>query len=452
MGQPADSMAAAVREDYLPDLTRPYHNLLSVTRNDGSPAQTFYWDSNAAAMEENGTLHYYLQDEMGSPLRVSGYDSTDSMADGNHGAIDTYLTYGYDEFGNDLARTTGKELEEAGIPNPYTMQGEGQPFGYTGYRYDTLGATYFAQAREYDPQTGRFHAQDVIAGNGAVPVTLNRYGYCLGNPVGLVDLDGKTEELVVDNILKAGIELGEDAQRKSIEQIMKNMCHSYWYTPQGLWESQASLALDSELLRMSDKGKETLKYLELNLEGEWAKDLIESDPVTGEVMAVKPYYVKADQQCGITFGFGHFISYEEVMNDPEEMKLFTAYINTNIDEKIFDWTQNKNPNDNGSKPFAVPGATPVPIEVLNELFEADVESMTKNMLNNFEKRDLKLTIQKVDALMIYRFQHGYLGEMADWVENGLPKELWNVSGNRNLFVKELYFGDIFTYEDCEQVN
>ena len=44
MGQPADSMAAAVREDYLPDLTRPYHNLLSVTRNDGSPAQTFYWD------------------------------------------------------------------------------------------------------------------------------------------------------------------------------------------------------------------------------------------------------------------------------------------------------------------------------------------------------------------------------------------------------------------------
>ncbi len=194
MGQPADSMAAAVREDYLPDLTRPYHNLLSVTRNDGSPAQTFYWDSNAAAMEENGTFHYYLQDEMGSPLRVSGYDSTDSMADGNHGAIDTYLTYGYDEFGNDLARTTGKELEEAGIPNPYTMQGEGQPFGYTGYRYDTLGATYFAQAREYDPQTGRFHAQDVIAGNGAVPVTLNRYGYCLGNPVGMVDLDGLTPE------------------------------------------------------------------------------------------------------------------------------------------------------------------------------------------------------------------------------------------------------------------
>ncbi|MDE6387608.1 MAG: RHS repeat-associated core domain-containing protein [Lachnospiraceae bacterium] len=183
-------MAAGIREDYLLDLTRPYHNLLSVTRNDGTPAQTFYWDSSTAAMEENGTFHYYLQDEMGSPIRVSGYGSEDNMTDRNHDAAAAYLTYGYDEFGNDLARTIGKELEEAGIPNPYTAQGEGQPFGYTGYRYDTLSATYFAQAREYDPQTGRFHAQDVIAGNGAVPVTLNRYTYCLGNPVGLVDLDG----------------------------------------------------------------------------------------------------------------------------------------------------------------------------------------------------------------------------------------------------------------------
>ncbi len=151
----------------------------------GQPA-----DSMAAAMEENGTFHYYLQDEMGSPIRVSGYNSTDSMADGNHDATAAYLTYGYAEFGNDPARTIGKELEEDGIPSPYTMQGEGQPFGYTGYRYDTDSGTYFAQAREYQPQTGRFHAQDVIAGNGAVPVMLNRYGYCLGNPVGMVDLDG----------------------------------------------------------------------------------------------------------------------------------------------------------------------------------------------------------------------------------------------------------------------
>ncbi len=36
------------------------------------------------------------------------------MTDGNHDATDTYLTYGYDESGNDLARTICRELEEAG--------------------------------------------------------------------------------------------------------------------------------------------------------------------------------------------------------------------------------------------------------------------------------------------------------------------------------------------------
>ncbi|MDE6386677.1 MAG: hypothetical protein K2L82_02585, partial [Lachnospiraceae bacterium] len=220
IGQPADNMSAAVREDYLLDLTRPYHNLLSVTRNDGAPAQTFYWDSSTAAMEENGTLHYYLQDEMGSPVRVSGYDSTGSMADGNHDATDTYLTYGYDEFGNDLSRTIGKELEAEGIPDPYTEQGEGQPFGYTGYRYDTLGATYFAQAREYDPQTGRFCAQDVIAGNGAAPVTLNRYTYCLGNPMSCTDYDGMKGYYFYDPLTFTGVDHNGNPYTADINKIV----------------------------------------------------------------------------------------------------------------------------------------------------------------------------------------------------------------------------------------
>ena len=85
-------------------------------------------------------------------------------------------------------------MPATGIPNPYGRQGEDQPFGYTGYRHDGIGGTYFAQAREYQPQNGRFTAEDVIKGNGAFPETLNRYGYCWGNPVGLVDLDGREPE------------------------------------------------------------------------------------------------------------------------------------------------------------------------------------------------------------------------------------------------------------------
>ena len=166
-------------EDYLPDLTKSYHNLLGVKKNGTS--QTFYYDNSVSAMEENGHFHYYLLDELGSPLCVSDWETPENGAAGKS----NYLTYGYDEFGNDL----GKELEQAGIPNPYSSQGEDQPFGYTGYRYDNTAATYFAQAREYNPKTGRFTAEDIIKGNGLIPETLNPYVYCWNSPLGLVDLD-----------------------------------------------------------------------------------------------------------------------------------------------------------------------------------------------------------------------------------------------------------------------
>ena len=77
--------------------------------------------------------------------------------------------------------------------SPYVKQGSTQPFGYTGYCYDGNSGSYFAQAREYQPHTGRAMAEDVIRGKLSVPKTLNRYGYCLGNPIRYVDLDGKTE-------------------------------------------------------------------------------------------------------------------------------------------------------------------------------------------------------------------------------------------------------------------
>lgn len=54
--------------------------------------------------------------------------------------------------------------------------------------------TYFAQAREHQPEVGRFVAGDVIRGRGAMPQTLNQYGYCLGNPLRYVDFNGMEEE------------------------------------------------------------------------------------------------------------------------------------------------------------------------------------------------------------------------------------------------------------------
>ncbi len=176
-GQRTAEEKEGIREEYLLDLTRQYNNMLWLERN--KKKQRFYWDSNVSVMEEKGRKpQYYLQDEMGSVLRI--------LYDNGNGD-----RYGYDEFGRDA-----HVLEQEVKTEPsYTRQGAGQPFGYTGYRYDGVTGAYFAQAREYRPESGRFLAEDLARGSAMAPKTWNRYGYCWNNPTGFVDLNGKTPEL-----------------------------------------------------------------------------------------------------------------------------------------------------------------------------------------------------------------------------------------------------------------
>ena len=138
-------------------------------------------------MEEEDKTYAYLEDELGSPIRLLELGETEKTKQ---------MVYGYDEFGVDTYKTQGKI----------------QPFGYTGYRYDEVADTYFAQAREYMQGVGRFGGEDWLKGNIDKPFSLNQYGYCWGNPMGLVDRDGKTPEMAsnysqVFDILKTGTEM-----------------------------------------------------------------------------------------------------------------------------------------------------------------------------------------------------------------------------------------------------
>ena len=194
LGQRTGKNSGGKTEEYLLDLTRAYHNLLGIEKTDGT--QTFFWDFHVAVMEdERKKLHYYLQDDLGSPLRV--------LYGTGSGEV-----YGYDEFGRDLY-----EVEEGeSSKRRYSRQGEKQPFGYTGYRYDPVSGTYFAQAREYRPEFGRFMAEDIIGGSIALPKSLNRYTYCYNSPDNYMDFDGNSAvaTLIIGAIMAAVIPAAVD--------------------------------------------------------------------------------------------------------------------------------------------------------------------------------------------------------------------------------------------------
>ena len=60
---------------------------------------------------------------------------------------------------------------------------------FTGQRLDDTGL-YFYNARYYDATIGRFISPDTIVPNPANPQTLNRYSYCLNNPLKYIDPTG----------------------------------------------------------------------------------------------------------------------------------------------------------------------------------------------------------------------------------------------------------------------
>ena len=158
-------LTPSYEESYILDRTRAYHNLLqNKTIKRGSQAiQSYVWDFNVAYMEEGEKEFTYLQDELGSTIRL--------LEQGG----ESQAVYGYDEFGEDT----------------YNTQGQIQPFGYTGYRYDNVADTYFAQAREYMPGVGRFAGEDkdwFIKFQS--PESINLYTYCVSNPLIYVDKTG----------------------------------------------------------------------------------------------------------------------------------------------------------------------------------------------------------------------------------------------------------------------
>ena len=168
------------------------------------PMPTTLWDGNVAGMreEKNGQngwsnlsdhpdTSYYLQDELGSPIRL--LDEEGNMRE----------TYGYDEFGQDL----------------YRNQGQIQPFGYTGYQSDQIAETYYAQAREYRAELGRFAERDALRYSSKGNISsLNLYVYCMQNPLYYIDFNGH-ETIVVSG----GTADTDEFDYQFIETAIKNI-------------------------------------------------------------------------------------------------------------------------------------------------------------------------------------------------------------------------------------
>ncbi len=116
-------------------------------------------------LDLNGSKFHYSLDHLGSPRIITN----------SGGSV--VQSYTFAPFGQQVGPTGGAD-----------------PFRFAGHERDFASGADYMHARHYLAQLGRFMSTDEAGGHPAVPQSLNRNAYVMGNPINLVDPDGLAGE------------------------------------------------------------------------------------------------------------------------------------------------------------------------------------------------------------------------------------------------------------------
>ncbi len=177
------------------------NRLASLTGTNVSAQYTYDAFNRRIAKTINGTTTYFISDgdREVEERTVSGAlsadytygDSIDEVLTMTRGGT-TYF-YHYDGLGSvtELTNVSGTTVIENYTYDPYgtpsvITSSIGNPFRYTGRRFDEESGNYYYRRRYYDPHIGRFLSRDPIG----YADSLNAYSYTRNNPINYIDPNG----------------------------------------------------------------------------------------------------------------------------------------------------------------------------------------------------------------------------------------------------------------------
>lgn len=172
-GNRVSATNGGVTTRYVVDQNAALSRVLMETTATGTPVAYYVYGAAGLISRESaaGVYQTYHYDLRGSTMKLANV--TGAVTD----------SYSYGPFG-ELVSSTGTTT------NPFKYNGR------DGVMTEANGL-YYMRARYYLPEAKRFVNRDVLLGSVDRALTLNRFGYVNGNPVGFVDPSGMQDYLAV---------------------------------------------------------------------------------------------------------------------------------------------------------------------------------------------------------------------------------------------------------------
>jgi len=166
-----------------------------------------------------GAIYYYHYDGLGSVVALSAGDIVER--------------YTYDVFGEPtIYDANDTVISESSVGNPYM---------FTGRRFDAETGLYYYRARYYEPKLGRFLQPDPIGYYGG----LNLYTYCLNDPINWLDPFGLCRKR------DSGPDYSRMTPRERLREYLKALREGGWHGLQ-ISANEYSFGLSRRLRRRAN--------------------------------------------------------------------------------------------------------------------------------------------------------------------------------------------------------